>query len=550
MRNVLDWMIQRGVVSRLVVYLLFMIACVSPARAFDFEAGGKPGKVMGYLNQGVQFGVAGDHYDTMSGFQAAILQFLLEVNYRPSRKVSLFASTNVNVDWAYVILDGSNRWNAREFNESKENLHIFDDYETVLSELHGTWSPGSFVFRLGKQIVSWGETDLIRVMDQINPVDQRRGITDVEFESTIIPIWLLKAEYYPPNIPNWVQDLGLEFVFNFNADFIGDKALGTGNDVHGIWAANISAGLFYDVEIPGIGYLPTDIRELFPPPLQNLLDRLPVVPGRVGAMDLILDEPDSWDPDYFEYGLRVKTIILDTVITLNGFYGRANSPVLVATGDVEYREASDGTLIVEPTLTGYYPLFRFAGFTLSRDFENLNIRALGGIAPVLRLEALYAFDSTFSTDGKVGLMDQVAGATEEFEKHDEIRYAIGIDWNVKIRWLNARDAFMISPQFIHQHVLDFPSDYGLVGTGGPVEENNYDVTLMVQTTYFNNKLIPMVFWSRSFKGPETGDMLLAQLTYERSHHWNYTVGAAFFEGELMSALNHKDHVFVTVGYRF
>ena len=542
-----------------VIFILPALASSRPAVAINFQVAGRPGMFMGYLNQGAQFGIAGDHYDTRSGFQAAILQLLLEVNYAPSPRLGMFVSTNVNVDWAYPILQSDTRWTEREFDKSKDNLFVLDDYETILKEAHVTWAPGNFIFRLGKQIVAWGETDGIRLMDQINPLDTRRGISDVEFETTIIPIWLLKAEYYLTSRPTWVQDLGLEFVFNFNADFIADKSFATGNNVYGIWAANVPAGDFYDLTslgLPGLAYLPTDVISEFPPLLQPLfnalLSRFPILPGRLGAVNAIIDEPKAWDPDYFEYGLRLKTVIQDTIITLNGFYGRANSPVTVGVPKLpEIRVASDGVLIVEPTVQGFFPLFRFAGFTLTRDFPKLYLEALGGVAPVLRVEALYAFDSTFASYGKVGLLDQLTGQTEEFGQHDEIRYAIGVDWKVKIRWLNPRDGFRISPQFIQRHVCGFPSDYGLMDAGGlPVEENNYYATLMVQTTYFHNKLVPTVFWQRSWQGALTGDLIIAQLGYERSYHWNYTVQAVWAEGDGLAPLDHKDNISVTVAYRF
>lgn len=54
--------------------------------------------------------------------------------------------------------------------------------------------------------------DGIRLMDQINPLDQRRGFADVEFETTIIPIWLVRANYSLPVHSRWLQNLGFEFV--------------------------------------------------------------------------------------------------------------------------------------------------------------------------------------------------------------------------------------------------------------------------------------------------------------------------------------------------
>jgi hypothetical protein len=87
--------------------------------------------------------------------------------------------------------------------------------------------------RAGKQIVVWGETDGFRLMDQINPLDQRRGFADVEFESTIIPIWLMRLNYSPKLNSDWLLDLGFEFTFNPNAEFIPNQDILPGNDMEG-----------------------------------------------------------------------------------------------------------------------------------------------------------------------------------------------------------------------------------------------------------------------------------------------------------------------------
>ena len=84
----------------------------------------------------------------------------------------------------------------------------------------------------------------------------------------------------------------------------------------------------------------------------------------------------------------------------------------------------DGRTVIHPYYKGYYPLFRFVGFTLTKDFENLYFSKLGGVAPVLRIEAFYAFNNTFVTAGNT------------YSKNDEMRYSIGIDWKVWIRPIN------------------------------------------------------------------------------------------------------------------
>jgi hypothetical protein len=44
------------------------------AMALELDLFGRPLTINGYANQSVQFGVAGDHYDTMAGFQQGLMQ--------------------------------------------------------------------------------------------------------------------------------------------------------------------------------------------------------------------------------------------------------------------------------------------------------------------------------------------------------------------------------------------------------------------------------------------------------------------------------------------
>jgi hypothetical protein len=260
-------------------------------------------------------------------------------------------------------------------------------------------------------------------------------------------------------------------------------------------------------------------------------------------MDKIVDKPDSFDDDGFEYGFRIRSVMWDSIVTFNFFYGRDNIPALRASPNPPRLERSDedGRQILHPGMEGDYPLMRYVGFTFTRDFEDLYITALGGIAPVLRVEAFYAFDNTFE-----------AAPTNGFKKLDEVRYAIGIDWRVKLKFLNERDAFMVSPQFFHRKILDYPS-YTLTQNGGiSVRDDNYATSLMVQTTYFHNKIIPSFFWLRDIT--EKANLIKVQVSYERSDVWNYTLGLLLLNGgktgDGFQALTNKDQVYFTVGYRF
>jgi hypothetical protein len=506
---------KRDILLGLCVCALAVFMALPAAALEEMALGGKPLRVSGYINQSVGYGIGNDEYDMKQDWQSFRYDVLLETNYQPSSDLKVFVSGMLSGDWVYDLLNDNNEWRKKGFAESRDELGIDTEFRDLLQEAHITWNPGNFSMRLGKQIVVWGETDGFRLMDQINPIDQRRGITDVEFESSILPIWLAKFEYFFQPDSSWLQDLGFEFVFNPNADFISDKEIVFGNDIAGIWAPNV---------------------------------KIPLGPNQfayLGSFDTVLDKPDDWDSDYYEYGFRVKSVIQDTIVTINYFYGIDNVPVLLPT-PVFPRigiNGFDSNLILHPAYTGKFERFRILGATFTRDFEKLNISALGGVGPVLRAEAFYGFDNTFASP--------VA-----YEEHDEFRYAIGIDWKIKVNWLNPRAYFLISPQFYHRHVKDYPSGYELNQNASttPVREDTYQTSLMILTTYFHNKLEPSFFWLANWTEEEKGGFYRFQLKYEYSNQWDFALGAIIINGERlnngMEPIEDKDHIYFTAAFRF
>jgi len=494
------------------VTVALMTLFIRQTLAIEFDLLGKPVTLMGYVQQGVSYGITGNQYDTKRGFQSGLFQGLLEVDYSPHPDWKFFGSVKANADWAYPILRNNHEWEDKGFNQGRERLYIFDDGRDLLSELHVTWAPGDFYFRLGKQIVAWGETDGFRLMDQINPLDQRRGMSDLQFENTILPLWLVRAEYRPPIKLSWLQELGLQFIFNPNLEFRGNESIVPGNNVAGIWAPN--------VEIPLGGPFPFDFAHL-------------------GSFDEHLNKPNRpFEHGGMEFGFRVKSVIWDSIITLNYFYGRDNDPVRRALPLPPRMEVTpfDGRMIIHPAMEGFYPRFRYVGATFTRDFPGVKASFLGGVAPVLRLETFYAFDNTFASD------------INTYEKFDEFRWAVGVDWKVKIPFLNSMAYFMISPQFYHRRIMDYPENFKLPG----LKHDNYTTTLMINTTYFHNKLMPLFFWMHDITN--NADMLKLQVSYDYSDHWKATVGALLIDGRKeglgFEPLNHKDQVYFTLSYKF
>jgi hypothetical protein len=492
-----------------------MVLFVHQTLAIEFDLFGRPVTLMGYVQQSVGIGIGGDKYDTKQGFQSALFQGLLEVEYSPHADWKFFGSIKGNADWAYPILRNNNEWQDKGFNGSRERLYIFDDGRDLLNELHVTWAPNDFYFRVGKQIVVWGETDGFRLMDHINPADQRRGLSDLQFENTILPLWLARAEYRLPVKPAWLQELGFQFIFNPNLEFRGNESIVPGNDKAGIWAPF--------VKIPLGGPYPFDFAHL-------------------GSFDEHIPKPSGHEG--MEYGFRVRSVIYDSIITLNYFYGRDFDPARVALPLPPRMEVSpfDGRLIIHPAMEGFFPRFKFVGATFSRDIPSVKASFLGGVSPVLRFETMYVFNSTYGT------------SINTFDKADEFRWMVGADWKVKIPFLNAKAYFMISPQFYHRKVLDYPDNFKLNdnATGAPLKHDNYMASLLVNTTYFHNKLQPMFLWLYDITNQAS--IFKVQASWEQSHHWKYTLGVLLFDGLKKGSgfeiFNNKNQIYATIDYRF
>ncbi|MBF0550355.1 MAG: hypothetical protein HQK60_07460 [Deltaproteobacteria bacterium] len=493
----------------LTVLILYVIAIPGlSALAETYSVNDRPLNLVGYLTQGSAFSLSnGKYYDTEAGWQSAITTLLIEGDYRFTDNLKVYGAGMFLVDWIYDAKSDAGSWNDKLFSKSRNELYMDDRYWQMLKEAHVTWTPGNFLFRLGKQIVSWGETDGFRLMDQINPLDQRRGFADVEFESTIIPIWLIRTEYHTDVPWNWLTDLRFEAVLNPNADFIPNQPIKLGNDQGGIWAPNI------------------------------LVPFGPDTRAYLGSPDLDLRKPSAWSPDGMELGLRIRGTIQDSIITLNYFKGIDNDYVATSLPMPPRTDvAPDGRLVIHPAMKGYYPDLQFAGITFSRDLQSMQSSFLGGVAPVIRMEGFYAFDSTFAND------------INALEKHNELRWCLGLDWKVKISWLNPRAFVAISPQFYHRKIIDYPSDHELTG----LDADNYMTTLMVKTSYLNGKLTPSIFWMRDVT--TQSDMYRYQIDYQYTNNWIFKVGALVLDGNIegkgFQVFEHKDQVYFSVSYRW
>jgi Protein of unknown function (DUF1302) len=75
----------------------------------------------------------------------------------------------------------------------------------------GEVGPGRLSVRAGNQQIVWGESDLFRSIDVINPlrIDQNQGAGE-KFDEFRSPIWALKALYNVGNVGSWFSNVSIE----------------------------------------------------------------------------------------------------------------------------------------------------------------------------------------------------------------------------------------------------------------------------------------------------------------------------------------------------
>lgn len=112
------------------------------------------------------------------------------------------------------IYDFSNREDFRTAITADPTLRTSGD--AFVQELYFDYFPvPELKVRLGKQMLTWGEADGLRLMDMINPQDLRRGYLTRDLEDRKIGLWMARIDYDIPGLDKtnfeflWIPDFEL-----------------------------------------------------------------------------------------------------------------------------------------------------------------------------------------------------------------------------------------------------------------------------------------------------------------------------------------------------
>ena len=100
-----------------------------------------------------------------------------------------------------VMYEGVYDYGPSVFRAAYEaNKAAFDRYNLRFQggiwEAYANFKSGPFNLRVGRQNLSWGNTDIIRVIDHINPLDNTWGGTGTEsLDDRRIPLWMIRLGY-------------------------------------------------------------------------------------------------------------------------------------------------------------------------------------------------------------------------------------------------------------------------------------------------------------------------------------------------------------------
>jgi hypothetical protein len=376
-----------------------------------------------------------------------------------------------------------------EFNDRLDFLREAYLDATLPTENAATWN-----FRLGRQQVVWGRTDLFRVLDVINPVDYSRHNIYDELEDIRIPMWMATGEYRMGATETF-DDLNMQFVWNF--DKFRPNNLGQGGTPYAI----LDAGSFFramkncwdngcSVSNFAGGALSTD----FPKHV-------------IGIRDVHL--PD-WSLSNSQFGLKLEGDYQGLGFSMNALTYRSQLPSLRAVVDnadnpftPEIESQSYDYLIA---FDMYFPRVNLIGGSL--DFYVDDIKS------VFRVEAAYTDGEEFANTLR----------PELYSESDVFRYVIGWDRPTFIPLLNEKRAFLISAQLFGEYLVDHEREtVNGVEAGIPNWEINHVGTLLVKGWYQNDRVSPQVIMAHDFKAHAS--VIAPSIDWLISDNLRLTVGA-------------------------
>jgi hypothetical protein len=214
----------------------------------------------------------------------------------------------------------------------------------------------------------------------------------------------------------------------------------------------------------------------------------------------------------------------------------------------------EGRRVVTLADEGFYPREKFLGVAWAGALP-IRISAIGGVEPVLRLEAKYQFGKKYLNYGKWATELVTQQSNNFYSNIVESDYrVVGINFEFKIKapWQRAYFFFLMEGNF--NDIKDYDDDWRLDLTGVP-RESWWNTAVVAQTGYFRSKLLPSVVWFNQNSGDVQFVQPAVQYIYNSSLSFWFKYSHFFgtvkeVEGLVPPLYNHKDNVLFKVVYQW
>jgi hypothetical protein len=397
---------------------------------------------------------------------------------------------------------------------------------------------GPVKFRVGRQDLSWGESDGFRLLDMIEPLDNRFGFPLVEdLDDRRIPLWMVRPTM---SLGNWghLRNLTLD----------------------GYWVPGS-----IDNEIAPVSPVGNPFGVGAPPGPSEVIRPSKNLGNSRGGGRLIGTAGDV-------------TFSLAHYVTFNDIPSvrlKADGLAIAPLGGDQSLFAPNGSFLVElyqQQITGGSATFAlpFDPYTIIRmeaaNFWDERVFMPGkSVDSALPADKVGACIGGFFADGTRFCPD-VKGVGELPTK-DVMRWMIGADRNVWIRWLNPENTFFFSAQYFHTHIFDYekgmanavPSNTHFVplGPGLPINTTTFDwvarledeftFTYAINTLVYHGTIQPGVFGLYDARGVNG---VVPSISYQYGSNLVLTMKYAITRGTLagLGFFRDRDQLLFRVQY--
>ena len=419
---------------------------------------------------------------------------LYKMVQKPDLNIQFYTLANYYYDWG-IDLDSDLRHaikaeagGTRKYRDARRPR----DSEEWLTELYIDVKYKDFQIRLGKQLVSWGETAESRVADLINPLDTKYLIAFPDWEDFKLGLWMARLYYTPKDM--W-QEMSFELVV-----------------------------------IP-FHFLP----QRLPPAGSGLFLGGPVLPNQL--MQKVFDKMRRDEPPTnlknLEIGLRIKGSAdigegIDWCVS--HFYTRLDSPLIdEQEGFSNFTRLALGLPTRGDVYT--YPFYNSTAFTFTTTWN--------WIGSDIRGECVY----NSNRDYQYGQSD--------IKEKDLVTAALRIGRSTMIPWIsewNRSTAFTLSLTCYQYWLLNH--DYNKQTGEYIVGETGRDSTLTkftfsASTGFFFYTLIPVFNFVYDTNGNTT---VVGALVYQPGDHWQWM--ASYQQINELGAARYQDQVIFSARYEF